>query len=54
MLMIYFMAEKRGFEPPEPLLVHALSRGAHSTTLPLLRVGASSREIVEILKLGAT
>ncbi len=31
------MAEREGFEPPEPLRVHVLSKHAHSTTLPPLR-----------------
>ena len=32
------MAEREGFEPPVPLRKHALSKRAHSTTLPPLRV----------------
>ena len=32
------MAEREGFEPSVPLRKHALSKRAHSTTLPPLRV----------------
>ena len=36
------MAEREGFEPPEPLRAHALSKRAHSTTLPPLRCPGES------------
>lgn len=43
---VFKMAEKRGFEPPIPLRVYSLSRGAHSTTLPLLRADESIKNKV--------
>src|ERR1017187_7867643 len=39
------MAEREGFEPPEPLRAHLISSQAHSTTLPPLREGSKLRKI---------
>src|SRR5271154_4787225 len=38
------MAEREGFEPPEPLRAHLISSQAHSTTLPPLRGGHLAAE----------
>ena len=38
------LAEREGFEPPEPLRAHLISSQAHSTTLPPLRGGHLAAE----------
>jgi hypothetical protein len=37
------MADREGFEPSETLLPHTLSRRAHSTTLPPVRVNIDQK-----------
>jgi hypothetical protein len=39
------MAEREGFEPPEPLRAHLISSQAHSTTLPPLHEGYQCRKV---------
>lgn len=44
------VAEEVGFEPTEDLHLRWFSRPVHSTTLPLLRLGARSSGVKVILK----